>query len=160
MAQGSSGFDMSKMSTASRILLGGSILLLIDSFLSWQRACAGIGTINFCVSRSMWNGDGGFFGLIGGILTIALLVWEAMALANVEMNLGMSRAKISAYLGFGVLAFVVLKFIFAMTESPAYGAFIGLILALAIGYGAWMRFQEPEMAAMPPTSSDTPGFTS
>jgi hypothetical protein len=159
MAQGSSGFDMSRLSTASKILLGGSILLLIDSFLSWQRACAGNDFFNICISRSMWNGDGAIFGVIGGLLLIALILWEAMGLVNMDMNLGMSRSKISAYLGFGVLGFVVLKFIFAMTESPAYGAFIGLILALAIGYGAWMRFQEPEGAAMPPSSSDTPGFT-
>lgn len=155
MAQGST-FDMSRMSTASKILLGGSLLLFIDSFLSWQKVCA----FNFCVSANMWGGDGSFFGLIAGLLTIALLVWEGLALANVDMNLGMSRSKISAYVGFGVLGFVVLKFIFALTESPAFGAFVGLILALVIGYGAWMRFQEPETAPMPP-SSDTPGgFTS
>ena len=37
---GSSGFDMSKMSTAEKLLAGGSILLLIDSFLPWQQVCA------------------------------------------------------------------------------------------------------------------------
>ena len=43
-----------------------------------------------------------------------------------------------------------------MTNEPAFGAFIGLILALGVAYGAWMRFQEP--AAMPasPTSGGSP----
>jgi len=36
---GSSGFDMSKMSTAEKVLAVSSILLLIDSFLPWQRSC-------------------------------------------------------------------------------------------------------------------------
>ena len=147
MAQRSSGFDMSRMSTASKILLGASILLIVDSFLTWQD------------SVNMWSGDGSFFGFLAGLLTILLLVWEAIAVANIDVNISAPRSKISAYLGFGVLAFVILKFVFALTESPAYGAFIGLILGLAIGYGAWMRFQEPESAAMPPPSSnDMPGM--
>jgi hypothetical protein len=160
MAQGSSGFDLSRMSTATKILLGGGVLLFIDSFLSWQKVCFEIAGLGGCVTANMWGGDGSFFGLLGGLLTIALLIWEGLALANVDLNVGMPRSKISAYVGFGVLGFVVIKFIFAMTQSPAFGAFIGLILALAVGYGAWMRFQEPEARPMaPPTSSDTPGFT-
>jgi hypothetical protein len=158
MAQGSSGFDMSRMSTASKILLGGSILLLIDSFLSWQKACFGNDVFNVCGSANMWGGNGGFFGVIAGLLTIALVIWEGLALANVSMNMPMSSAKISAYLGFGVLAFVIVKFIFAMTESPAYGAFIGLVLALVIGYGAWMRFQEPELPQMTPPADSQGGM--
>ncbi len=35
----SGGFDMSKMSMASKIIMGAGILLLIDSFLSWQKVC-------------------------------------------------------------------------------------------------------------------------
>lgn len=152
MAQ-SSGFDMSRMSTASKILLGGGILLLIDSFLPWQRVCFEVGGLDLnlgCASASMWGGDGSFFGFIAGLLLIALLVWEGMALANVSLNVGMDAGKISAYLGFGILAFALLKFIFALMESPGFGAFIGLILALAVGYGAWMRFQEPAAATPPP----------
>ena len=40
---GSSGFDMSKMSTAEKLMAGGSILLLLDSFLPWQKFCADLG---------------------------------------------------------------------------------------------------------------------
>ena len=61
---GSSGFDMSKMSTAEKLLAGGSILLLIDSFLPWQSACASdilgdlgaLGEFDTCGSVSMWGG--------------------------------------------------------------------------------------------------------
>ena len=35
----SSGFDMAKMSTASKIVMVAGILLLVDSFLSWQKVC-------------------------------------------------------------------------------------------------------------------------
>ncbi|HZD78499.1 MAG TPA: hypothetical protein VE646_00450 [Actinomycetota bacterium] len=144
MAQ-SAGFDMSRVSTATKILGGAAVLLLIDSFLAWQRVCVSFLTVSACGSANMWGGRGSFFGIIAGILTIVLIAWEAFNLAGSNsLNLSASPGKISAYLGFGVLAFVVVKFILALTNHPAFGAWIGMILALAVGYGAWMKFQEPE----------------
>jgi len=158
MAQRGQSFDMSRMTTPTKIILGGGILLLIDSFLAWQKVCAGIeGIAEFCVSASMWGGDGAIFGVIAGLLTIAVIVWEVLALAGTNLNVGMPASKLSAYLGFGVVGFTVLKFIFALTESPSFGAYVGLILALVVGYGAWMRLQEPSGG----TSAASPGgFTS
>ncbi len=157
MAQQGQSFDMSKMTTATKIMLGGGILLLIDSFLAWQKVCAGIeGIVNICASASMWGGDGAFFGVIAGILMFVLILWEVLALAGTKLDVGMPVSKLSAYLGFGVVGFAVLKFIFALTESPSFGAFIGFVLALVVGYGAWMRFQEPSGAS----SASPGGFTS
>jgi hypothetical protein len=140
MAQSSSGFDISKMSMGSKILGGSGILLLIFSFFSWQKVC--VADI-ICATANMWGGNGSFFGLLGGIALIALVVWEGMQLAGQSLDVGQPASKVSAYLGFAAAALVLLKFIFALTESPAFGAFIGLILALGVAYGAWMRFQEP-----------------
>jgi hypothetical protein len=72
---GSSGFDVSKMSTAEKLLAGGSILLLIDSFLPWQSIDLGgfedlIGGVN----ANMWQGSGAFAGIIAGLLAIALII--------------------------------------------------------------------------------------
>lgn len=144
MGQQGQGFDLSKMSTPSKIILGGGILFLIASFLSWQEGA------------SMWGGSGVFLGVIAGILMFVLIVWEGLMLAGTKLDVGMPVSKLSAYLGFGVVGFTVLKFIFALTESPSFGAFVGLILALAVGYGAWMRFQEPGGAS----SASPGGFTS
>lgn len=142
MAQSSSSFDVSKLSMGSKILGGSSVLLLIFSFFAWQKVCV---LQIACASASMWGGDGSIFGALAGIGLIALIAWEVAgalgALRN--LNLGQPASKIAAYLGFAVAALVILKFIFALTESPAFGAFIGLILALGVAYGAWMRFQEP-----------------
>ncbi|HEX5950954.1 MAG TPA: hypothetical protein VFZ96_08120 [Actinomycetota bacterium] len=145
MAQSSSGFDMSKMSMGSKILLGSGVLLLIFSFFAWQKVCVlDIACVN---AGSMWGGSGAIFGILGGLALIALLVWEGLQVAGTDVSVGQPPSRISAYLGFATAGLVVLKFVFALTESPAFGAFIGLILALGVGYGAWMRFQEP--AAMP-----------
>jgi hypothetical protein len=164
MAASGSGFDMSKMSTASKILLGGSLLLLLDSFIfSWQKVCVDfgdlggvVGTSGICAKASMWGGSAGWAGLLTGLLAIALLAWEGMQLAGQSIDVGQPASKISAYLGFGVLVFGVLKFLLVVTNEPALGAFIGLVLILAIGYGAWMRFQEPVSVATTPDTAPPP----
>lgn len=160
----SGGFDMSKMSLASKIIMGAGILLLIDSFLSWQKVCvsdvlgglSGVG--DFCVKANAWGGSGGWAGLLMGFLLIGLLIWEAMQVAGTKINVSMpvSASKLSAYLGFGVVAFGLIKFLLAVTNDPALFAYVGVVLVLAIGYGAWMKFQEPETATAPPAA---PGGT-
>ena len=154
---------MSRMSTASKILLGGSLLLLLDSFIfSWQKVCVDFGDLSglvgdgACYTASMWSGSAGWAGLITGLLAIALLVWEGMQLVGQRIDVGQPASKISAYLGFGVLIFGVLKFVLIVTEEPALGAFIGLVLILAIGYGAWMRFQEPVSVTTAGPAAPTP----
>lgn len=161
MSSSGSGFDMTKASTASKILLGASLLLLLDSFLfAWQKVCFDLGDlgalvgVDNCASASMWGGNAGWAGLLTGLLAIALLIWEGLQLAGQSIDVGQPASKISAYLGFGVLVFGVLKFLLVVTKEPGLGAFIGIILILAIGYGAWMRFQEP--AVMVRTTDTSP----
>jgi hypothetical protein len=156
----SGGFDMSKITTASKIVMVSGILLLVDSFLSWQKVCFGV--LGFCAKANAWGGNGGFAGVIMGILLIILLIWEGTQLANMPMNLsiGVTPTKGTAYLGFAVVIFGLLKFILAVTNEGALGAWVGLVLLLAIAYGSWMKFQEPETAAAPPVpGGNDGGFT-
>ena len=145
---GSSGFDISKMSTAEKLMAGGSILLLLDSFLPWQKFCADLGAIgggNLCVgSVSAWQGSGGIFGVLMGLGAIAMIVLGVLSMTGsmASMNMGaMSVDKLLGFLGLGTAGFGLLKFIFVLTESPAWGAFVGLVLLVAVGYGAWQRVQ-------------------
>lgn len=156
----SGGFDMSKLTTADKLVLGGGILLLLDSFLSWQKVCVSdlVGSLgglaNFCGKANAWGGNGSFFGLLMGLLLIILIVWEVMQIGGMAGNVKMpvSASKGTAYLGFGAVVFGLLKFILAVTNHGALFAYVGLILILAVGYGAWMKFQEPE-SAMPPAAA-------
>jgi hypothetical protein len=144
---GSSGFDISKMSTAEKLMAGGSILLLLDSFLPWQKFCADLGALggNVCVgSVSAWQGSGGIFGVLMGLGAIAMIVIGVLSMTGsmASMNMGtMSMDKLLGFLGLGTAAFGLLKFIFVLTESPAWAAFLGLVLLVAVGYGAWQRVQ-------------------
>ncbi|MGZ4129746.1 MAG: hypothetical protein ACXVPR_02820 [Actinomycetota bacterium] len=152
----SGGFDMSKMSMASKIVLGGSVLLLIDSFLQWQRVCVGLGIIggNVCAGASGWGGDGGFAGVIMGILLLVLIAWEVAQLANVPLSFAASvgPSKLESYIGFAAVAFGILKFVLAVTNHGAIFAWVGLVLIIVVAYGSWMKFQEPEGATPPPAA--------
>jgi hypothetical protein len=165
---GSSGFDMSKMSTAEKLLAGGSILLLIDSFLPWQRSCSNLGELgeliggDICASFSAWQGSGGIFGVLMGLLAIALIVVGVMSMTGsmANMNMGtMSADKLTGFLGLGVAAFGLLKFIFVLTESPGWAAFVGLVLLVAIGWGAWQKVESSGGFQMGDTGGGTMGGT-
>jgi hypothetical protein len=146
------GFDLSRMSTATKILLGGSLLYLIDSFLPWNRICFA----GFCASANLWNG----VGFIAALLAILILIMELLTVANVEVNIGdaRSRSMIEAGLAGGVLLFTILKVIID-SEALSFGAWIGIILALAIAYGGYLRWTEAQVMAPPPGPTTSGGFT-
>jgi hypothetical protein len=154
------GFDLSKMSTASKILLGAGVLYFIDLFLPWNRLCfpTGLG-VDACGSASGIDG----MGILNLLLVLGLIVWEGMAIANVDIKA--PRALISAALAGGILLFTILKILVDM-EAIYLFAWLGLLLALAIGYGGWMRWQEHQAAggtggmSMGPPTDTTGGFTS
>jgi hypothetical protein len=165
---GSSGFDMSKMSTAEKLLAGGSILLLIDSFLPWQRICIDLGGLEDlvggggCASASMWSGSGGFAGIIAGLLAIALVIVGVLSMTGsmANMNMGtMSADKITGFLGIGVAGFGLLKFLLVLTNEVGWAAFVGLILLVAIGYGAWQKVQSSGGMSMGGTGGGMGGGT-
>lgn len=137
MASGS-GFDISKMSTASKILLGGGVLYLIDTFLPWQKQCVDLGALggSFCGSAAGTHG----IGIINLLLALAIIVWEALSLAGVDIKA--PKGQVAAGLAGGLVVFTLLK-ILVDHQAIALFAFVGIILALVIGYGGWMKFQEP-----------------
>jgi hypothetical protein len=160
--QRSGGFDISRLSTASKIMLISGILLLFDSFLRWQEVCIDLGALggDVCAGANAWSGNGGFAGVIMGILLIVLLIWEVVQLGNMASNLqiGIPPTKGSAYLGFAVAIFGLLKFILAITNEGTLWAWVGLVLLVALAYGSWMKFQEMEAAPMTGGGGGDSGF--
>jgi hypothetical protein len=145
---GSSGFDMSKMSTAEKLLAGGSVLLLIDSFLPWQSFGGELGDLGELIgvktSWSMWQGSGSWAGVLAGLLAIALIVLGVLTMTGTmaNMNMGtMTPDTLVGWLGAGVFVFGIIKFLIVLFNEVAWGAFIGLVLLVAIGYGAWQKLQ-------------------
>jgi hypothetical protein len=152
------GFDMASMSLASKLTVIGAVLLFIDSFLPWQKACADLSGLNlgsFCVSRNAWGGDGGFAGIIMALLALVLIAFEVAAMMNTNINLSMPMSKLLSYIGFATAVFAIIKFLFSAFNHGTLFAWIGLVLGLVIAYGAWLHFQEPVASTMPPPAPGT-----
>ncbi len=126
------------LSRGAQLVLAASVLFLVFSFLNWfeiKRTDLG---------ESMWHG----VGVVAGLLVIALIVWQALRLANVDVELGVTPSMITAALAVLLLLFTFIRFI----DKPGGGladsiiertvwAWLGLILAIAIVVGAWLNMQ-------------------
>jgi hypothetical protein len=138
--------NLAELGRGTQLLLVAGILLLIDSFLDWQQVSAG----GITAGASMWHG----VGVVAGLLLIALLVWELAQVTGVTSNLELplSAALISVGLAVGTAAFTVVKFLVA-NEARHWPAWIGLILAVAVALGGWLKYSEL------PTTARTPAPT-
>ena len=145
--------NMNRLTTGGKILLGGSLLLFIDLFLSWFKVSIvgfGSGTVN------------GFrgIGVLVGILALLIVVMEVVNLLGAQVNVGTPalRNQIEAGLAGAVALFALLRFLLK-PSAPAgvdvsWGifAFVGVVLALVIAYGGYMKWQEAAVATPPPAA--------
>jgi hypothetical protein len=139
--------QLKALSRSSQLLLGAGLLLFIFLFLDWQQVSAG----PFTVGRSGWHG----WGVAAGIFVIVLFLWEAAQVFRVTLpELPVKPVMISAGLAALVLLFTIIKF-FDDSTARHWPAWIGLILAIAIGVGGFLRWSgdapgEMKMARTPP----------
>jgi hypothetical protein len=119
------------LSRSSQLLLGAGLLLFIFLFFDWQQVCAS----GICGGQTGWHG----WGVLVGILVIALVVWEAAQVFAVKVELPVKPALLSAGLAAAVLLFTVIKFL-VDNEFRHWPAWIGLILAIVIGFGGFLRW--------------------
>lgn len=135
------GFDWNRLSMGQKGLLITGVLFLVDMFLPWNK----VGECPFCVSINGWSG----IGTLAGLLALALVVWEGANAAGALAAVTAPKALIGAALGGGVALFALLRALFNL-EFATFGLWIGIILALATAYAAWVRYQESTVAAPPP----------
>jgi hypothetical protein len=145
MAEGPS-FDLSKMTTAAKIVMVGGILYLINLFLPWNKACFGGGSIGGVEIPSACASVNGLHGLgvINLILVLVIIVMEIIIIMGLENNMPMEAAQrqmVGAGL-VGLLIILTLLKILVDNEALSWPAWLGLILSGVMGYGAFMRFQE------------------
>ena len=116
------------MSRSSQLLGGAGLLLFIFLFFDWQQYGP--------LGQSGWHG----WGTAAGIFVIALVLWEAVQILGMKLpELPVKPVMLSAGLAALVLLFTVIKF-FDDSEVRHWPAWIGLILAIAIGVGGFLRW--------------------
>ena len=126
-----------ELTTGAKMVLGAAIVLLIVSFFNWFEV-EGFG------GESMWHG----IGFLAGLLLLALIVWQALRIANINLEVGVTSSMITAALAILTLLFVFIRFIDKPGGSIAADvidrtiwAWLGLALAIILVVGAWMNMQ-------------------
>ncbi|MDH4345057.1 MAG: hypothetical protein OEW31_01845 [Thermoleophilia bacterium] len=128
---------LSDLSHGAKVVLGAAITFLIVSFFNWQEVSADLGPIGSVeAGQSMWNG----IGVIAGLLAIVLVVWQAIRLANINVEIGVTPSMVTAALAVLLIIFTFIKFI-ADNEFRTFWAWLGLVLAIVVVVGAWMNMQ-------------------
>ena len=126
-----------ELTTGAKLVLGAAIVLLVVSFFNWFEV-EGFG------GESMWHG----IGFLAGLLLLALIVWQALRIANINLEVGVTSSMITAALAILTLVFVFIRFIDKPGGSVAadvidrtFWAWLGLALAIILVVGAWMNMQ-------------------
>jgi hypothetical protein len=124
--------DLSKLTLGSKVVLGGGVLLLIDSFLHWQ--AVSIGPVS--VGVTMWHG----WGVLVGLLLLVILAWELAQVAGIKISLGpLSPSIATAALSALLVLFTLIKVL--TNNYVAAWAWIGLVLSIGIAAGAWLNMK-------------------
>ena len=124
---------LSELSHGAKVVLGAAIVYLITLFFHWQEVDVG-GIVS--VGASGWHG----VGVVCGLLAIAIIVWQAIRLANISVEIGVTPSMITAALAVLLVVFTVIKFL-ADNEYRTFWAWLGLALSLVVAVGAWMNMK-------------------
>jgi hypothetical protein len=131
---------LQKLTPADRILLGGSTLLFVDTLLRWQGRCEVVGgVVGLCQRSNAWGAHGALFGALMGISAALLAV---QAIAGARSRARSSERWLRPALIATTLVFGVLKVSLVLGHFPAFGAWLGLMLLLVVGYGGFMWARE------------------
>jgi hypothetical protein len=125
--------DISKLTHGAKLVLGATVLFLIVSVFHWQSVDTSLGDFGV----NMWHG----WGVLAGLIAIAIIVWEGLRLANMKIEIGLTPAMVTAALAILLLIFTVLKFLIS-NEFRTFWAWLGLLLAILVAVGAWMNMQQ------------------
>jgi cation transport ATPase len=135
---------LAELSHGAKVVLGAAIAFLLFSFFSWFHYTGpGADQINALggdTGITMWHG----VGWIAGLLAIALIVWQAIRLANINLEIGVTPSMVTAALAVLLVIFAVIRFL----DKPG-GDFVGrtfwawlcLVLAIVVVVGAWMNMR-------------------
>ena len=135
---------LKKLSLNSQLVLLGSILYVIVSFLNWQSVSG--------ITATEWNG----VGTIAGLIVLILLAWELARGFDLKVAIGsLSPGLVSVVLAEALLLFTLIKFL--NISYRAYGAWLGLVLAIGIGVVAFLRAKDEGVQLPTNAGSDNGG---
>jgi hypothetical protein len=145
--------QLKRLPLGRQLILGAGVLLLIDTFFDWQQVSVSVIT----VGRSAWHG---FWGIILCLALITLLAWTLARAFGIALPVGVPDGLATPGLAALILLFAIIK---ALSDSYVHWpAYVGIILAAGVGYGAWLVFEAsgeslPSMPKAAMAGGDTAG---
>jgi hypothetical protein len=130
--------DMRAPLLGRTVVLGAGVLLLIDTFMPWQRLS--IDGISY--SWNAWHGDKG---VVLGVLTIALIVWVGAPALGARLPATFADGPVTPGLALLVLIFAVVKTI--REDFSAWGSYLGVALAAGAAVGTLLPSLDRVMRA-------------
>jgi hypothetical protein len=135
---------MNDLTTGAKVVLGATVAFLIVSFFTWfdynGPGSDQLNAIGADTGVTMWHG----VGVVAGLVAIALLVWQAVRLANITLEVGVTPSMITAALAVLLLVFTFIRWV----DKPGgdfigrtFWSWLGLALAIVTVVGAWMNMR-------------------
>jgi hypothetical protein len=155
MAQQGQRFDLSKISTAERIILGGTVGFVIWTLLPvWYNCCT---TLGVTVSAGRLTGLHGTLVLSWFLALLAIVEVVVTKVIGSELKLPVQRGMLHLAGAGLALLFTLIGLVLRPSDeglgtSPAWGFFVGIALNLVWAYGAYMLYSEPSSTPSPPRS--------
>lgn len=136
----SRSLELTRLTTADRVLLGAAAALFVDSLLTWQRTCTTVAGVDACQQAYAWAGHGAIFGALMALSALVIcLVLLASAGGIAFAPFGVPGAALLA--GMAVVTGLI-KLLLIAGRFPSYGAWVGLILLGAVASGSLMKVAE------------------
>jgi hypothetical protein len=139
--------NLNRLTLGGRIVAISGLLLFIDSLIPWFRFCVDFSVLGAggtrCASHSGWANA---LSLIAILLAIALVVQLALELSGTDLpalgNVTWAQVQLA---GSGLVLLLVLLQVLVGDDglSRYVGAYLGLVIAAAMLYGAVLRYREP-----------------
>jgi hypothetical protein len=138
--------DLNRLTLGARIIALSGLLLFIDSFIPWFRACVDLGAFGggkVCGSHNAWNNVLSLLAVLIALAMVVLVIMEAAG--NTLPPVGsLSWGQIYLIAGGVTAVFVILQVIIGDDGvSRSVGAYLGIVLAAALAYGGFLRSREP-----------------
>jgi hypothetical protein len=152
----SGGFDMSKLSNADKLVLGGAGLYFIWIFLPFWYSCCSIA--GFSAKVGSVSGFRGVL-IIGWILSVVAIAEILLTkIGGTSLNLPAKRGQIHMIVGAAAAVFTLLGLVAKSTGlTLSWGIFVGLIFSLVWAYGGYMMNNEPDAGPPPAAPGGTDG---
>lgn len=152
--------DLNKLTTSDKVIAGSGLVLFIAYFLPWFKVDFG----QFGRSASASGSDVGFLWstfpmLIGLLLAGSVIATKLFDVKLPDMPVPLGQI----YLGLGGLAAVLVVLKLLIGEDPSevvkrsFGLFIAAIAAIGLAAGGFLKFQEGDAAAPPPSAGSGAG---